>query len=291
MRTTSHWITLFVAVALFGGPCALAQDVEKKKAYVQGYDVLALPGEEVALRAKAERGNRLALRPDIEGATLEFYGGGKLLGSAKTDDDGIAAITRKYEKPWRHFVTVKFGAKSKYRANEAALLVDVCDAKTRFIVCDIDHTIADVSATKFVFKKNENVPALPGSPEALARLSIHYNIIYVTARDDAFLRKTKDWLALRKFPHGPVFFWDFLGKEPSHEKYKTREIADLKKRFPNIVAGVGDKVSDANAYLANGLNAIIIGPERDDGLPAKAIWVKTWAEIEKLLKAPDALEK
>jgi len=77
---------------------------------------------------------------------------------------------------------------------------------------------------------------------------------------------------------------------PPPRRARTREVreAGLKKRFPNIVAGVGDKVSDANAYLANGLNAIIIGPERDDGLPAKAIWVKTWAEIEKLLKAPDA---
>jgi len=282
---------LFAAVALFGGSCALAQDVKKKKAYVQGYDVLALPGEEVALRAKAERGNRLGLRPDIEGATLEFHGGGVLLGSAKTNDDGIAAITRKYDKPGQYFVTVKFGAKSKYDAKKGTLLVEVCDAKTRLIVCDIDHTIADVSATKFVFKKNEKVPALPGSPEALARLSKHYRIIYITARDDTFLRKTKGWMALRKFPRGPVFFWDFLGKKLSHEKYKRREIAGLKKRFPNIVVGVGDKVSDANAYLANGLNAIIIGPKRDDGLPAKAIWVKTWAEIEKLLRAPDAFEK
>jgi len=79
--------------------------------------------------------------------------------------------------------------------------------------------------------------------------------------------------------------------ELAHEKYKKREIAALKKRFPNIVGGVGDKVSDANAYLASGLEAVIIGPERDDGLPGKAIWVKTWAEVEKLLKAPGALEK
>ena len=260
----------------------MAQDATRKKALLHGYDVLALPGENVMLRAKAEKRNSIRFRPDIEGETLEFLIGGKALGSAKTDGDGIAALPHKFEKAGRYMVTVRFGAKSKYAA-EDTFLVEVCDAKTRLIVCDIDHTIADISATKFIFKKNEKVPALPGSPEALARLARHYKIIYITARDDTFLRKTRDWLALRKFPRAPVFFWDFGGKKLSHRKYKTREIAAIKKRFPNIVAGVGDKVGDAKAYLANGLKAVIIAPERDEDLPEKAAWAKTWAEVEKHL--------
>ena len=40
---------------------------------------------------------------------------------------------------------------------------------------------------------------------------------------------------------------------------------------------------DAKAYLANGIKAIIIGAKRDDDLPEKAIWVKTWADVEKHL--------
>jgi hypothetical protein len=264
----------------------MAQDAGKTDAHLSGYDVLALPGEAAVLRAKAEKRSRVRFRPDIKGETLEFHAGGKLLGSATTDGDGVAALPHRFAKPGRYIVTVRFGAKSKYAA-EDALLVAVCDAKTRLIVCDIDHTIADVSAAKFIFKKNENVPALPGSPEALARLAKHAQIVYITARDDAFLRKTRDWLALRKFPRAPVFFWDFGGKKLSHAKYKTGEIAAIKKRFPNTVAGVGDKVSDARAYLANGLRAVIIGSERDDDLPAKAVWVKTWSDAEKHLTPRD----
>ncbi len=284
---------LVVAVLLLVmGSCAMAQDAEKKKkAYLKGYDALALPGENAQLRAKAEKGKRLGLRPDLDDEVVEFLSDGKVLGSAETNDDGIAAIYHKFDKTGRYFVTVHMGAKSEYGAKEDTLLVEVCDPKARLLVCDIDHTVADVSATKFVFKKNEDVPALPGSPEALTRLSKHYTLVYITARDDAFLRKTKDWLALRKFPRGPVFFWDFGGSNLSHEKYKTREIAAIKKRFPNLAVGVGDKVSDANAYLANGLQAIIIGPERDDDLPAKAVWAKTWAEVEAHLTPPDAAEE
>ena len=265
----------------------MAQDAGKTDAHLSGYDVLALPGEAAVLRTKAEKHSRVRFRPDIEGEAIEFHAGGKLLGSAKTDGDGVAALPHKFEKPGRYMVTVRFGAASKYAA-EDALLVEVRNATTRLIVCDIDHTIADVSAAKFVFKKNEKVPALPGSPEALARLAKHAQIIYITARDDALLRKTRDWLALRKFPRAPVFFWDFGGKKLSHEKYKTREIAAIKKRFPNTVAGVGDKVGDARAYLANGLRAVIISPKRDDDLPEKAIWVKTWADAEKHLTPRDA---
>ena len=291
MSTIRRCVIPMAAMMFLASACAMAQAADKKKAHLQGYDVLALPGESVSLRAKAEKSSRIRfLRPDLENETVEFVIGDKVLGSAKTDDDGVAALPHKFEKAGRHMVAVRFGAKSKYAADDA-FIVDVCDAKTRLLVCDIDHTIADISATKFVFKKNEKVPALPGSPDALTRLAMHYKLIYITARDDTFLRKTRDWLALRKFPRAPVVFWDFGGKKLSHRKYKTREIAAIKKRFPNTVAGVGDKVSDAKAYLANGLRAVIILPERDDDLPKEAIWVKTWADVEKHLTPTDAKGK
>jgi hypothetical protein len=283
MNTTRCLLIPILAIVFLANACAVVEGAgKKKKARLQGYDMLALPGESISLRAKAEKSSRVRFRPDLDDQMIEFLVGEKTLGTAETNDDGVAALTHKFAKAGRYTVAVRFGAKSKYAA-EDTFIVDVCDAQTRFLVCDIDHTIADISATKFVFKKNKKVPALPGSPAALTRLAKHYKIIYITARDDAFLKKTLDWLALRKFPRAPIFFWDFGGKKFSHKKYKTREIAAIKKRFPNIIAGVGDKVGDAKAYIANGIKAVIIGLKRDDDLPENAIWAKTWADVEKHL--------
>ena len=264
------------ALLLASGPVGAGA----KKAYLQGYDALGRPGVELGLRAKAEKASRLRFRPDLEDEVVRFHLAGRLLGSAKTNDDGVAAIRHTFNKAGRYTVTATLGDRSKYAAEPGSFLVAVHDANTRFVVCDVDHTLAGVSAAKFVFKKNEDVPALPGSVEVLTQAAKHYAILYVTARDDAFMNTTRGWMALRKFPPGPVFFWDFGRKKTSHRKYKTREIAAIKEQFPHLVIGLGDKASDARAYLANGLRAIIIHPERDDDLPRQAVWVKSWSQAE-----------
>ena len=56
----------------------------------------------------------------------------------------------------------------------------------------------------------------------------------------------------------------------------------LKAQWPKITIGVGDKVHDAEAYLANGMTAYIIGEHND--LPEEAIAVKSWGEILEKLK-------
>jgi hypothetical protein len=279
----SHPRLLIIIAAIIVAVVALAvrsAQSGEKKVFLTGYDVLAQPGDVVALQAKAEKASNFRFRPDLDDEVIEFYRDGKLIGSAKTDDDGKATVQYKVETAGRFTVEARLPEKSKYTAGPAPILIDVCDAKTEFIVCDIDHTIADISATKFIITKNKDVPALPGSPEVLARVAKRYKIIYITARDDTFTRKTRHWMALNKFPAGPVFFWDFLGKKLSHTKYKTRQIAAIKKRFPNLVTGMGDRVGDAKAYLANGLKAVIVGDERDDDLPRAAIFVKSWKDAE-----------
>jgi hypothetical protein len=127
------------------------------------------------------------------------------------------------------------------------------------------------------------VQPLANSAEVLGRLSKKYTIVYLTGREEIFMTKTKAWLKLRNFPSGPVFFWD-LGKKPfGSGEYKTEAIKELKKTFPNIAVGMGDLVTDAKAYLDNGMRAFFIGESKPDDLPEKAEFVKSWLEIEKKL--------
>ncbi len=275
-------LVLFTVLGMCLG-LGCARGAEKTVAYVQGYDVLAPPGAEASLRAKVERPGHIRYRPDVHGEEVQFLLGDKLIGSARSAGDGIAEIKHRFEQPGSYVITLRLSEQSGYAAEPAPLRAEVCDPKTEFIITDIDNTIADVSWAKFTTTKNEDVPALPGSVEVLTDAAKRYKVVYVTARDDAFIKKTKDWLELRKFPPGPVFFWDFLGKPLSHAKYKTKEIAAIKKSFPNLAAGLGDRVGDAEAYLANGMKAIIISPKRDDDLPKEAVWVKDWPSARQAL--------
>jgi hypothetical protein len=294
MRKSLPWIL----IAVFLVASVIAAD-EKKKAKLQGYDLLALPGSKVTLRAKLERVGVLGINPDLEGETLEFYLGKVHIGSAKTGDEGIAKLHYQVGQTGQQLIRVQLSRKSRYSAPNAEICLAACKASRRMAICDIDHTVADVSAARFLTKKNEEVQALAGAPECLQELSKHLQIVFVTARDDTFMRQTKDWLKLRRFPRVPVLFWDFMGKPPlSHGKYKAELIAKLKKTWPHMGIGFGDRDEDGEAYLENGLEAFIIQEKRSDDLPPQAIWVRNWGEIREILlggwlpgKTPHQLRK
>lgn len=93
------------------------------------------------------------------------------------------------------------------------------------IAIDIDNTIADINKTLLgfvpgfdvkeypnprvttnTFKKNPwiftNSPPIEGAVEALNRISLHWEIVYLTARPKWARRITQSWLAKHGFPSG-----------------------------------------------------------------------------------------
>src|SRR3989338_2473013 len=99
------------------------------------------------------------------------------------------------------------------------------------------------------------------------RLAEVYQVVYITARDDFMMNRTKNWLDQWVFPLAPAYFWDFTGAYPTsrvQERYKREGGAALKQSFPNVIVGVGDGAHDVRAYAANGLKAYLIGDHEDD---------------------------
>jgi hypothetical protein len=279
MKKALFLISVFMVFVLAAGAsCA------QKRARIQGYDVLTLPGSKVMLWAKVEDMGALKFAMDIENITVNFTLGNASLGQAVTADNGFACIeyTAPANSPKDVNITCRclLSPGSDYIAEDANIYIAVRDNNTQILITDIDHTIADVSSAGFLVKSNEDVQAFANSAEVLGRLSKKYTIVYLTGREEIFMTKTKAWLKLRNFPSGPAFFWD-LGKKPfSSGEYKTEAIKELKKTFPNITVGMGDLVTDAKAYLDNDMRAFIIGESKPDDLPEKARFVKTWLEIE-----------
>ncbi len=275
---------LFIALFLLSGPNAFA----KKPAFISGYDQLVLPGEMVELSVKAEKAKLFPFRTDIKKQKIEYFMGSKFIGSAKTDSEGISRVKLSFDKLGLHTIASNFNSKSKYEAEATDNRILVATKDQPILVTDIDHTIADISGLEFLRTSDELIPELTGASKVLNRVRSKFLILYLTARDDTFIRRTKFWLDFMNFPKGPSFFWDFgffNGVPRNHGEYKRAQISKLKSKH-NIVIGVGDKPHDISAYRSNGLRAYYIGLSGLKLAPG-TIKVKSWLEIEKhLLKHP-----
>jgi hypothetical protein len=253
------------------------------------YDVLAQPNEPVTLQVKLQRGIGL---PDAVNEPVTFLlPDGQVL-PATTDGEGLAGVTAKFDAPGDLTVPValgeRFAAVSFPDAGPPAVRVFLRPPDVPIAVCDIDHTLADISAAKVLQTPNERTPALAGSAEVLSRLAKTHFIVYLTARDDKLLNKTREWLAMNGFPDGPVFARD-LGPDPlSARRFKTRWLTTFTASWPNVEYGFGDRDEDAAAYHAAGVRSFIVrGKPLEPGeLPDSAQAVPDWAGIGERLFGP-----
>jgi len=65
-------------------------------------------------------------------------------------------------------------------------------------------------------------------------------------------------------------------------KYKTLKrtmLANLRRRWPNLLIGIGNEPLDAEAYGANGMLALIVNPSRKHAFGLHAIVLGDWASV------------
>lgn len=243
------------------------------------YDLAARAGERVALQAKLEK---VKLPPlldlDVKGETLSFRLDGEPAGEAVTAREGIASVGVAAPPPGPHNIEVSWG---NGRAWGTLLVVAAGDPA---LVTDVDHTISDFPEPEVPVTPVEKMPPLPDAPAVLTRLHERYWILYVTARDDAFLQKTKAWLKFHGFPRGPVFCRDFRLLGPSAPSYKAEVLRRLKPTIPNIRFGMSEKGVDARVYREAGIRPLVLKSVRDDTLPPEALRVNGWNGVEEAIR-------
>jgi hypothetical protein len=234
------------------------------------YDLLVPAGEAATLEVEAERRWATFIDPPRADLELELEG----VGRARTNAQGIASFPLGVLPPGTHRFKVLHGRK----APEA--LVRVIEPRAPVLIVDIDHTIADVSPQGFILKKVQNVRPVPGSREALHELAPSLQIVYLTARDHIFTRKTKLWLRAADFPEAPVYlrkgtrFWTHNPRE-----HKIERLKDLRPRFPNIKWGVGDKPGDVAAYQAHAIPPILLAESRPPEVAPDVACYADWKAI------------
>jgi len=239
------------------------------------YDVLVPHGEPAMLEVEVEDRWMAFVDPPAAGVEIEVEG----VGRAKTGHNGIAVFDLGILPAGTHRPVVIYNQKS------IEAVVRVVPRETPVIIVDIDETIADVTPWGFIVRRVRDVLPLPGSREVLREIAKTMQIVYLTARDHIFTRKTKLWLRLAGMPEAPVYlrkhtrYWRTASRE-----HKMARLGELKPKFPNILWGVGDKSGDAVAYASHGIRPIMITPGRPEEVSADVPCFPTWKNIHEYIK-------
>jgi len=258
-------------------------------------DVLASPGKEVDLVARFQEGDLLRGR---QGHVVHFKRDGVLVKAAETDDDGEARATFTPETPGDDVFTVEVSPVGLPGdpPPPRELLVACRAPGTPIAVVDLDKTVV---ASGFHTVLLGNPEPMAGSVDVLKRLVADHTVVYLTHRPDYFGPKSKAWLWASGYPRGPVLLSSVGSFLKGSGTYKSDMIRTLKDTFSRVEIGIGDKISDVEAYHANGLKAILILPVPDApsskdlealadevaALPAAIHVVRGWDAVEAILFA------
>ena len=217
-------------------------------------DALAVPGEQTDLRAQLRGGDMLQGRP---GYAVRFYRDAKLYKVAETDGDGVAAVSFTPKTPGDHVFTAELApvGPAEDPPEPLELLLACRPPDAPIVVVDLDRTVV---ATGFHTVLIGSPTPMADSQRVLDRLARKSTIVYLTHRPDYFGIKSKAWLREHKYPAGPLLLSTLGGFLKGSGAYKSDVLEQLGKRFRKIEIGIGDKVSDAQAYHANGLKAFLI---------------------------------
>lgn len=243
---------------------------------VTGFDTPAKPEESIVLRAKVKAPG-VFLLPNFPWRTVEFYEGERLLGTAVTDLDGMASLPCSFSEEGFHRVTVGFAGDHERGVTKAFLWVLVARQDQPFLVVDIDNTICESTILEDIFTNVSRRRPVEGAAETLEKLSARYEIIYLTARDESMITKTREWLEKNGFPKGIILARDLDILTLSSTRYKSGVLRDLNRRFTNVCAGIGNRESDGKAFRRNGLLAILFHENERD--MREVYFIKDWKEV------------
>jgi hypothetical protein len=227
------------------------------------YDVLTYPGEQTELVARVHNARNLA---DIPGVTVTFYHNDTPIGTAVTDDEGMAKVEVLPDAVGDYYFTAKISnvtdemPEGLLTVKPTLLVVSAREKETPFVVIDLDHTTVGSS---FLAVLTGQAEPMADAQKVLRAISKQYSLIYLTHRPEEMGITTKQWLIDHSFPRAPLLMAELNQSIGSSGGFKTGRIAEIIEAFPNLTVGIGDKLSDAEAYLANGMTAYLI-PHFDD---------------------------
>lgn len=226
-----------------------------------GHDAVTTPGQAVSVSAKFEKGGWRFWRPDIKDAPATIRIQGRTI-TAHTDRDGVARATI---RPLQVGVYDLESSLDRDPGTVARGRLFVLDPTRPVAIVDLDGTLSKLPSL-LVPLFGGVAPTYEGAPELIRDLAVTHTIVYLTARDDAFTKKSRKFLQRHNYPDGPILFND-LGltsrpelaqlKSGNHAKFKLARILALEDRGVRLGLGIGNAETDAEAYERAGLPSYI----------------------------------
>ena len=227
------------------------------------FDTLAYPKAPVDLAVNLQTTRDMKA---AAGVTIGFYDGGKQIGQALTDNSGLARLqwTPPAEGDYRFAARIirlpKGADETMLEVSPAPLLVAARAKDTKLAVIDLDHTVVDSSFFRVLVG---GARPMADSVEITQRIAKVYGLVYLTHRPDLLTRRSKSWLTDQGYPAGPLLVSELKQAFGDSGTFKTAKLRNLREAFPNVKIGVGDKLSDAQAYVDNALTAYLIPHYKD----------------------------
>ncbi|MFP4105870.1 MAG: hypothetical protein ACLFVU_07220 [Phycisphaerae bacterium] len=256
-----------------------------------GFDRLTVPGRTVEVQTRLQQGDLLDDQP---GFVVRYYLDGQLLKVARTNEEGRSIIHFTPESEGDHVLTAELSPNGFRTAppDPVQILVRAVPAETPLVVVDIDKTLVEAG---FITVLIGDPRPLQDSPRVMDRLAGEYSIVYLTHRPDYLSPKSKAFLREHGYPEAPLLLSETAGMPAGSREFKTKRLGELADQFGNMKIGIGDMVSDAQAYIDNDLQAyLIVRPARAIAVPALralADSIQQLPETVQVVRGWDEVEK
>jgi hypothetical protein len=139
----------------------------------------------------------------------------------------------------------------------AGFLAYVAPDNARLFASDVDGTLTSSENAFWKTVALGTEPGVqPGAADALHAVSDRgYQVVYVSARGSQYTTETRAWLERNGFPRGPLRLSPSFITLPGEDtvELKTTLLGDLAAVIP-VVAGVGNRASDIEAYTNVGID-------------------------------------
>ncbi|MFP4055231.1 MAG: hypothetical protein ACLFV7_15345, partial [Phycisphaerae bacterium] len=141
------------------------------------------------------------------------------------------------------------------KVEPAPLVVLARPKDEKFVVIDLDHTVVADSFWRVLLG---GARPMADSVRVTRRIAREYSIIYLTHRPDLLARKSRGWLDEHGYPTGVLMVGTLEDAIGDSGAYKTARLGDVTERFSRLEIGIGDKYSDAQAYVNHRMTAYLI---------------------------------
>ena len=240
-------------------------------------DAVVVSDRPTRLVAFVEQEPVLGLRKDVEKVPVHFYAGDRELGSDRTDTDGQAALMARLEPGAQRYEARAYVAGQRL---SAVGRVFAWDPGRVAIAVDVDQTIERTDYDKLILKPSADPsPPVGRAAETLRTLARDYHLVYFTGRPRFLLEKTRHWLDKHGFPPGPVITSKGLRDVVRPGEFKRQRLRRLRHDWPNLLVGIGDKPSDADAYGANGMLSLVVAGRDQDDFGPHALVFSDWESL------------